>query len=69
MEGMLANSMAVVLGSLGQYKAAVESEKRAYQFYAGLLGEEHELTKQCSTSLQVSSGFRNVPFRRVVRLD
>jgi len=54
MEGMLANSMSAVLGSLGQFKAAVESEKRAYQFYAGLLGEEHEFTKRSSSSLQVS---------------
>jgi protein TIF31 len=55
-EGMLANSTSSVLASLGQYKAAVDAEKRAYQFYAGLLGEEHDFTKRSDANLKVSRG-------------
>lgn len=61
-EGMLANRKAVVLASLGQYKDAVKTEKLAYQFYAKLLGEDHEMTKRSGGTLQVS---RNI-FRRFV---
>lgn len=51
-EGMLANRKAVVLASLGQFKDAVKTEKLAYQFYAKLLGEEHEMTKRSGSTLQ-----------------
>jgi hypothetical protein len=51
---MLANRKAVVLASLGQFKDAVKTEKLAYQFYAKLLGEEHEMTKRSGSTLQVS---------------
>ena len=53
-EGMIVKSMAVLLASMGQFKAAVDTEKRAYQIYSLLLGERHELTKNSQTTLEVS---------------
>lgn len=52
MEGMIAKSSSLVLGILGQFKAAVELEKRAYQLYSVLLGEDHELTKNSHRTLE-----------------
>jgi protein TIF31 len=51
-EGMVAKSTALVLGNFGQFKAAVELEKRAYQLYAALLGEDHDLTKNSHKTLE-----------------
>jgi protein TIF31 len=51
-EGMVAKSTALVLGNFGQFKSAVELEKRAYQLYAALLGENHDLTKNSHTTLE-----------------
>ena len=41
LEGMISKSTAVVLAGLGEFKLAVETEKRAYQVFSVLLGENH----------------------------
>ena len=52
-EGMIARSTALALASLGQFKEAVEYEKKAYMCYVRLLGEDHEMTKNSAKALQV----------------
>jgi protein TIF31 len=52
LEGMICKSSSVVLAGLGDFKAAVESEKRAYQLFSLLLGENHALTKRSEDSLK-----------------
>jgi protein TIF31 len=51
LEGMIAKSSAMVLASIGEYKLAVENEKRAYQLFLILLGENHQLTKSSDQAL------------------
>jgi protein TIF31 len=52
LEGMICKSSSVVLASLGDFKAAVESEKRSYQLFSLLLGENHALTKRSEEALK-----------------
>ena len=52
LEGMIMKSSALVLASSGDYKSAVESEKRAFQLFSVILGENHQLTKQSDLSLR-----------------
>jgi len=65
MESMISKSTGLVLASMGQFKAALESEKRAYAIYSFMLGEAHELTKNSANSLKhfmklaVEQGTRN----------
>lgn len=51
-EGMMAKGAALLYAKLEQYRAAVDSEKKAFSLYSMLLGEEHELTKNSQKSLQ-----------------
>eukprot|EP00934_Nitzschia_sp_Nitz4_P006538 Nitzschia sp. Nitz4//scaffold3_size479765//48133//52644//NITZ4_000019-RA/size479765-processed-gene-0.47-mRNA-1//1//CDS//3329550515//6528//frame0 len=52
LEGMISKSTAVVLAGLGEFKTAVETEKRAYQVFSALLGENHQLTKTSDATLK-----------------
>jgi protein TIF31 len=49
--GMMAKGTAMLYAKLDQYRPAVDAEKRAYQLYAMLLGEGHELTLNSQKSL------------------
>eukprot|EP00591_Stephanopyxis_turris_P014844 CAMPEP_0195539322 /NCGR_PEP_ID=MMETSP0794_2-20130614/49994_1 /TAXON_ID=515487 /ORGANISM="Stephanopyxis turris, Strain CCMP 815" /LENGTH=503 /DNA_ID=CAMNT_0040673347 /DNA_START=23 /DNA_END=1534 /DNA_ORIENTATION=- len=49
---MVAKNTALVLAALGQFKPALENEKRAFGIYSLILGEDHELTKNSATNLQ-----------------
>jgi hypothetical protein len=49
---MMAKGAGLLFAKLEQYRAAVDSEKRAYQLYSMLLGEGHELTLSSQKSLQ-----------------
>ncbi len=53
-EGMVARSAAMIMALLGQLKAAVESEKRAYATYRNILGNDHQITRVSDHYLQVS---------------
>jgi len=53
-EGMVARSAAMIMALLGQLKAAVESEKRAFATYRNILGVDHQVTKVSDHYLQVS---------------
>ena len=63
-DGMTAKSSAHVLVSIGQYKAALDAERRAYNIYRGSLGEDHVVTKNSAnqmaqfTKLAVEHGTR-----------
>jgi protein TIF31 len=52
-EGMLSKHSASILASLGQYKPALETEKRTYEMFRLALGEDHELTKNSMQLLKV----------------
>ena len=54
-EGMISKSTALVLAGLGQFKSALESERKAYGIYKLILGEEHEMTITSANSVKVSS--------------
>lgn len=49
--GMVVKSTALVLANIGQFKSALEMEKRAYNLYRSTLGEGHDLTKNSSNTL------------------
>lgn len=51
-EGMISKSTALVLAGLGQFKSALESERKAYGIYKLILGEEHEMTITSANSLK-----------------
>jgi len=51
-EGMIRRSTSIVLAGLGQLKHAVENEKRAYQLFKLMFGEEHNLTKASDATLK-----------------
>eukprot|EP00592_Proboscia_alata_P007775 CAMPEP_0194358266 /NCGR_PEP_ID=MMETSP0174-20130528/5533_1 /TAXON_ID=216777 /ORGANISM="Proboscia alata, Strain PI-D3" /LENGTH=1732 /DNA_ID=CAMNT_0039128529 /DNA_START=27 /DNA_END=5225 /DNA_ORIENTATION=- len=51
-ECMISKSTALVLGAMGQFKPALDNEKRAYGLYRLVLGDEHELTKNSGINLQ-----------------
>mmetsp|Transcript_32257 Transcript_32257/g.59149 ORF Transcript_32257/g.59149 Transcript_32257/m.59149 type:complete len:878 (-) Transcript_32257:185-2818(-) len=48
---LIARNSAGVLARLGQFKAAFDHEKKAYQLYVTFLGDEHNATKACSNTL------------------
>mmetsp|Transcript_23116 Transcript_23116/g.35431 ORF Transcript_23116/g.35431 Transcript_23116/m.35431 type:complete len:819 (+) Transcript_23116:1-2457(+) len=51
-QGMIAKSKALGWASLFQFRSAVESEKRAFTVYKRVLGENHEITKNSTTTLK-----------------
>lgn len=51
-EGMISKSTAIVLAAIGQFKVAVQSEKRAYHTFVHLFGEDHQMTKASDQSLK-----------------
>merc|ERR1711957_857097 len=51
LEAMISKSSALVLAGVGSFKLAVVSEKRAYQLFSVLLGENHTLAKQSDLAL------------------
>ena len=53
-EGMLNKHSGNILASLGQYKAALETEKRTYDIFRLSLGEDHELSKTSMNAMKVS---------------
>ncbi|KAL3922717.1 MAG: hypothetical protein SGILL_002055 [Bacillariaceae sp.] len=52
MEGMISKSLGIVLVNTGDFKGAVESEKRAFQIFSTLLGAEHQMTKNSDRDLK-----------------
>ena len=51
LEAMISKSSALVLAGLGDFKSAVVNEKRAYQLFSVLLGDNHSLAKQSDHAL------------------
>ena len=51
LEAMVSKSSALVLAGVGDFKQAVEDEKRAFQLFSVLLGKNHTLTKQSDQAL------------------
>ena len=51
-EGLISKSAAMVLGNIGDFKSALENEKRAYQLFRALLGDNHHLTQGSNQALQ-----------------
>lgn len=51
LEAMVSKSSALVLAGVGDYKLAVDNEKRAFQLFSVLLGQNHTLTKQSDQAL------------------
>jgi protein TIF31 len=51
LEAMVSKSSALVLAGVGDFKQAVENEKRAFQLFSVLLGQNHTLTKQSDQAL------------------
>jgi protein TIF31 len=52
MEAMILKGMASVLAELGDYKQALDVEKRSYAIFAGFLGPAHQLTKTSEANLK-----------------
>jgi protein TIF31 len=52
LDGMASKGASVCLASLGDFKGALECEKRVYQIFRCLLGENHALTKNSDESLK-----------------
>jgi protein TIF31 len=53
-EGMLSKHSASILAQLGQFKAALDTERRTYEMFRLALGDDHELTKNSKESVKVS---------------
>jgi len=51
-EGLLSKHSASILATLGQFKAAFETERRTYQTFRLALGEDHEFTKSSQDSMK-----------------
>ncbi len=51
LEAMVSKSSALVLAGVGDFKQALENEKRAFQLFSVLLGSDHSLTKQSDQAL------------------
>jgi len=51
-EGMIMRSTSMVLAAIGQLKLAVQTEKKAYQTFSLMFGEEHNLTKASDATLK-----------------
>lgn len=52
MDGIVAKSLAKILSGVGDYKEAVEAEKKAYQILSMFLSQEHQLSKESDTDLK-----------------
>jgi tetratricopeptide (TPR) repeat protein len=52
LEGMIRKSTAMVLATNGDYKTAVENEKRAFELFSILLGPSHQLTTTSDQTLK-----------------
>ena len=52
MEGLSERRFAQTLADVGEYKEAMEAEKRAYISLSKIVGPEHELVKNCDSSLK-----------------
>ena len=52
LEGMIAKSTATVLAGIGEFKLAVDNEKRAFHLFSTLLGEGHSLTNSSDQALK-----------------
>ena len=52
LDGMIAKSTATVLAGIGEFKQAVDNEKRAFNLFSTLLGEGHSLTKTSDEALK-----------------
>ena len=50
--GMVSKSTAMVLAGMGEFKNAVDNEKKAFNLFSSLLGEEHTLTRTSDQSLK-----------------
>jgi len=48
---LIARNSAAILARLGQFKLAFEYEHNAHQLYISFLGEDHDATKACSTTM------------------
>lgn len=51
-EGMIMRSTSMVLAAIGQLKLAVQTEKKAYQTFSLMFGDEHNLTKASDATLK-----------------
>lgn len=51
-DGMIMRSTSMVLAAIGQLKLAVQTEKKAYQTFSLLFGEDHNLTKASDATLK-----------------
>jgi tetratricopeptide (TPR) repeat protein len=51
-EGMILRSTSMALASIGQLKLAVQTEKKAYQAFSLMFGEEHNMTKASDATLK-----------------
>ena len=56
LEGMIFKSTAAAHAGLEEFKQAVEVEKRAYQVFSVVLGENHQLTRTSDASLKKFMG-------------
>ncbi|KAL3941965.1 MAG: hypothetical protein SGBAC_003767 [Bacillariaceae sp.] len=53
LESMISKSLASALSQVGDFKGALEEEKKANNIFTKLLGKEHQLTKQSDQQLQL----------------
>jgi protein TIF31 len=56
LEGMIFKSKSTVLAGLQKFKQAVDTEKRAYQMFSVILGENHQLTRTSDVNLKKLMG-------------
>ena len=52
MEGLASKNMAKIYAAMGEYKDALESEKKAFRILSMFLGREHQITKSSDESLK-----------------
>jgi protein TIF31 len=53
-EGLVARNSSMIMAVLGQHKAAVEHERRAYSIYSAVVGEDHQMSRVSAGYLTVS---------------
>ncbi|CAJ1907402.1 unnamed protein product [Cylindrotheca closterium] len=53
LESMVSKSLGAVLSQLGDFKGALDEEKKANNVFTKLLGKDHQLTKQSDQQLQL----------------
>lgn len=72
LNGITSKSLAKVLAGVGQFKDAVEAEKKAFQVLSMFLGKEHQLTKESDSDLKaymanaVEQGTRMVASEKIL---